>query len=79
MRGSINDKKIENRFNEVLEKIIYRRKRLGLSQTDMSEKLEITLSGYYKIEKGKSKLGFIRLLEISEVLEVEIEYFLNKD
>jgi len=79
MRGSINDQKIENRFNEVLGKIIYRRKRLGFSQTDMSKKLEITLSGYYKMEKGKSKLGFKRLLEISEVLEVEIEYFLNKE
>jgi transcriptional regulator with XRE-family HTH domain len=79
MRKSNTDQKIDDQFNDVLEKIIYRRKRLGFSQTYMSKKLEITLSSYYKMEKGKSKLGFKRLLEISEVLEVDIEYFLNKE
>ena len=79
MRKSNTDQKIDDQFNDVLEKIIYRRKRLGFSQTYISKKLEITLSSYYKMEKGKSKLGFKRLLEISEVLEVDIEYFLNKE
>ena len=79
MRKSNTDQKIDDQFNDVLEKIIYRRKRLGFSQTYMSKKLEITLSSYYKMEKGKSKLGFKRLLEISEVFEVDIEYFLTKE
>jgi transcriptional regulator with XRE-family HTH domain len=51
---------------------------LGLSQTDIANKLEITLSGYYKMETGKTKLDIRRLLELSEVLKVELEYFLKE-
>ena len=73
-----NEEKITSRINDVLEKVIYRRKRLGLSQTDIANKLEITLSGYYKMETGKTKLDIRRLLELSEVLKVELEYFLKE-
>ena len=73
-----NEEKITNRINDALEKVIYRRKRLGLSQTDIANKLEITLSGYYKMETGKTKLDIRRLLELSEVLKVELEYFLKE-
>jgi hypothetical protein len=38
-----------NNFDEK-EKIIYQRKKLGFSKIDMSNKLEITLSSYYKGE-----------------------------
>ena len=75
MRNSINEKRVDHQVNHVLNKIVYRRKRLGLSQTDIAKKLDITLSGYFKIEKGKTKLEFRRMLEISEVLNVKVEYF----
>jgi transcriptional regulator with XRE-family HTH domain len=52
---------------------------LRLTQTEIAKKLTITLSSYYKIESEKTKLDFRRLLEISEVLEVDIAYFLNKE
>jgi transcriptional regulator with XRE-family HTH domain len=73
-----NEEKKTNRINDVLEKVIYRRKRLGLSQTDIANKLEITLSGYFKMETGKTKLDIRRLLELSEILKVELEYFLKE-
>ena len=73
-----NKEKITSRINDVLEKVIYRRKRLGLSQTDIANKLEITLSGYFKMETGKTKLDIRRLLELSEILKVELEYFLKE-
>ena len=78
MKKNENEEKITNRISDVLEKVIYRRKRLGLSQTDIANKLEITLSGYYKMEKGKTKLDVRRLLELSEVLKVDLEYFLKE-
>ncbi|AUC85671.1 hypothetical protein CW731_10395 [Polaribacter sp. ALD11] len=77
MKESINVQSVDYQINNVLKQIVYRRKRLGLTQTDLAEKLDITLSGYYKIEKGKTKLDFRRMLEISEVLDVEINYFLK--
>ena len=73
-----NEEKITNRISDVLEKVIYRRKRLGLSQTDIANKLEMTKSGYFKMETGKTKLDIKRLLELSEILKVELEYFLKE-
>ena len=78
MKKNENEKKITNRISDVLEKVIYRRKRLGLSQTDIANKLEMTLSGYFKMETGKTKLDIRRLLELSEILKVELEYFLKE-
>jgi DNA-binding XRE family transcriptional regulator len=77
IRESINNQKVNNQINQVLEHVICRRRQLGFSQTDLAEKLGITLSGYYKFEKGKTKLGFRRMLEISEILNVEINYFIQ--
>jgi transcriptional regulator with XRE-family HTH domain len=79
MGETINEKRVNNQINDVLEKIIYRRKRLGLSQTDLAKKLKITLNGYYKIETGKTKLDIRRLLELSEILNVKINYFLKDE
>ncbi len=73
-----NEQNITNRISYVLEKVIYRRKRLSLTQTDLANKLEITLSAYYKMETGRTKLDVRRLFELSEILKVEVDYFLNE-
>jgi transcriptional regulator with XRE-family HTH domain len=79
MGGTINEQKVNNQISDVLEKIIYRRKRLGLSQSELAKKLKVTLSGYYKMETGKTKLDIRRLLELSEILKVKINYFLSEE
>jgi len=79
MEETANEQRVNNRINDVLEKIIYRRKRLGLSQTDLAKKLKVTLSGYYKMETRKTKLDIRRLLELSEILNVKINYFLKDE
>jgi len=79
MGKSINIQKVNAQFYTVLDKITHSRKKLGLTQTDIAKKLTITLSSYCKIESRKTDLDFKRLLEISEVLEVDIAYFLNKE
>ena len=76
MKESINIKDVDQQIKHVLRQIVYRRKRLGLSQTDLAQKLNITLSGYYKIEKGKTDLNFRRMLEIAAVLNIELSYLM---
>ena len=55
----------------VLQKIVTRRQELGLSQTDLAIKLNMTTSGYFKIEKGDSKLDLLRLFAIAECLDID--------
>ena len=56
---------------KVLKKIVERRQELGISQTDLAIKLSMTTSGYFKVEKGESKLDLIRLFEIAEFLNID--------
>ena len=51
---------------------------MGLSQTDIANKLEMIKSGYFKMETGKTKLDVRRLIDLSEVLKVDLEYFLKE-
>ncbi|WP_240914606.1 helix-turn-helix domain-containing protein [Polaribacter sp. 11A2H] len=57
----------------VLQKIVTRRQELGLSQTDLAIQLNMTTSGYFKIEKGDSKLDLLRLFAIAECLDIEVK------
>ncbi|WP_405563619.1 helix-turn-helix domain-containing protein [Polaribacter sp. Asnod6-C07] len=59
----------------ILRRIVKRRKELGLTQWDLGALLNLTSSGFYKIETGKTKLDTIRLLEILEKLEISPEEF----
>ncbi|WP_165731986.1 helix-turn-helix transcriptional regulator [Polaribacter sp. 20A6] len=54
-------------------KIIKRRQELGLSQTDLAIKLNMTTSGYFKIEKRDSKLDLLRLFAIAECLGIDVK------
>lgn len=55
----------------VLQKIVTRRQELGLSQTDVAIQLNMTTSGYFKVEKGDSKLDLLRLFTIAECLDID--------
>lgn len=57
--------------DKVLSRIVERRQELGISQTDLAIKLSMTTSGYFKVEKGESKLDLIRLFEIAEFLNID--------
>ena len=57
----------------VLQKIVTRRQELGLSQTDLAIQLNMTTRGYFKIEKGDSKLDLLRLFAIAECLDIEVK------
>ena len=51
----------------------------GLTQEEMAEKLNMSESGYAKIEQGKTKLQNPRLEKIVEVLGIELKDLLSFD
>jgi len=68
---------IESASIKVLQRIIKKRQELGLSQMDLAFKLHLTANGYFKIEKGITKLSVLRLLEIANVLNVSPVVFIE--
>lgn len=45
----------------------------GWSQEEMAEKLNMSVTGYAKIERGETKLHIPRLEKIAEVLGIEVK------
>jgi transcriptional regulator with XRE-family HTH domain len=66
---------LHKQADKVLKKIVKRRQKLGISQTELAIKLNMTTSGYFKVEKGESKLDLIRLFEIAEFLNIDAKEF----
>jgi len=55
-----------------------RRMLLGLSQERLGESLGITFQQVQKYEKGVNRIGASRLLQISEILDVPVEFFFEE-
>lgn len=60
-------------YNEVLERLIEERKRLGLSQNEMARLVYITQSNYSKVEKGIHRLSYEEVKYLSKA-NVDIFY-----
>lgn len=52
-----------------------RRHELGLSQSDLGKKLDLTFQQIQKYENGTNQLSVSRLIQICRVLKTPIEYF----
>lgn len=57
---------------KVFEKIRSAREAKQWSQEFMAEKLEMSASGYAKIERGETRINIPRLEQISEILEISV-------
>lgn len=51
----------------------------GMTRENISEQLEMSVSGYSKIERGEIDLTITKLQKISEILEVSASDILNFD
>lgn len=51
----------------------------GMSQSDMAEKMHISQSGYAKLENGQTKMDVERLVEISKILEIDLNELISGD
>jgi transcriptional regulator with XRE-family HTH domain len=68
---------VDFKVEKVLNKIIEKRKEIGLSMENISNDLGISIGAYNKIEKGETKLSLERLYQILEVLKVDISEILE--
>lgn len=66
------------KIEEVLNKIKTCRKNKGFSHEYMAYKLDISQTAYNNIENQTSKLSVERLIQISDILEQPIFYFLGE-
>ena len=64
------DKKIGKKIRQM-------RKALGLSQIALAERIGISFQQIQKYEKGASKISVMRLQQISEALDININTFLE--
>lgn len=60
---------IQNIIDQVIEKIIQKRKKKGWTHENMALELGLSPAAYHKIESQTTKLSLKRLLEICEILE----------
>ena len=56
----------------------YRRVEMGLSQEKLGESLGLTFQQIQKYEKGSNRIGASRLFQISQVLEVPVQFFFDE-
>ena len=57
------------------QQIRKRRHFLGMSQTDLANKIGVTFQQIQKYEKGQNKIMASRLLELSKIMDTSINYF----
>jgi len=55
-----------------------RRNMLGLSQEKLGEAIGLTFQQVQKYERGANRIGASRLLELSQVLDVPVEFFYDE-
>ncbi len=48
-----------------------------LTQEEMAEKIDTSVAYYSRLETGKTKINLKRLVEISDILDVTVGYFIT--
>ncbi len=61
---------------EFCERVRKRRKELGLTQTEMAERLGMTQPSYAQIEQGRREPGLAALYRVAAALQVSIHELL---
>lgn len=76
---SVKPFQIKNMATSIKNKIKSIRELKNYTQEYMAEQLGVTQAGYSKIEKGKTVLSYVKLVEIARILEVSVEDILSFD
>src|SRR6476646_153797 len=71
----VRARRADNRDAEVGRRVRSRRLECRLSQTELADRIGVTLQQVQKYEKGVNRIGAGRLQRISEALEVPISFF----
>ena len=65
--------------NELGKRIRLRRVELGISQSELAEKLGVTFQQVQKYEKGFNRVGAARLQLVATALDVPVTFFFDGD
>ena len=66
-------------MKEAVENIKKFRELKNLTRDEVADKLEMSLSGYSKLERGEVELSLTKLYRIADILEVSVSQILNFD
>ena len=69
----MSSKRVSDIDGLVAKRVRTQRMRLGLSQTDLGEKLGVTFQQVQKYEKGVNRIGAGRLFEMARVFNVPVQ------
>ncbi len=69
----------QNQIAAVIQNIKKFRELKDITREQMASDLNMSVSGYSKIERGEIELTLNRVFEISEILDVELSQLLNFD
>lgn len=68
---------MDSEFKEIGARVREARKRLGLSQMELSEQLNISPSHMSDIENGKTNIGLDIFMRLTEALQVSADWLLR--
>lgn len=63
---------------DIVKRIADRRKRLRLTQVDISDRLGWNRTTYQMLETGKNQLSVSQLMELAEVLQTSVAYLVGE-
>jgi transcriptional regulator with XRE-family HTH domain len=66
-------------MKEAIENIKKFRELKNMTREDLADRLEMSLSGYSKLERGEVELTVNKLYRIAEILEISVSQILNFD
>ena len=66
-------------MNQIVENIKKFRELKNFTRDEIASKLEMSLSGYSKLERGDVELTISKLYRLAEILEVDVSQILNFD
>ena len=66
-------------MKEAIENIKKFRELKNMTREDLADRMEMSLSGYSKLERGEVELTVNKLYRIAEILEISVSQILNFD
>ena len=66
-------------MTEAIENIKKFRELKNLTRDELADKLEMSVSGYSKLERGEVDISLSKLYRIADILEVSVSQILNFD
>jgi len=57
------------------KRVRFKRKMMGLTQSDLGEKVQLTFQQIQKYEKGENRISASKLYQIAQVLNTNVSFF----